>query len=378
MARSATATARSPLTRASSLLSGSTGALLILLLLVAVFSLLAPAFLSVNNVMNITRQYSVLLILAVGQTFVITTRGIDLSVAATAALSGSIMGVVYAHWGASTFVAIALGLLAGAIVGVINGLAVTKLHVPDIIVTLGTMTAVRGVALLVTGGQPVPYFADAIDGRRMPDLIATLGAGRIAGVPLILGVAVACVAIGWFLLNKTVFGRSVTAVGGNAEAARVSGIKVDNVKLRVYVLSGLFSAVGGMMLAGRLQSANANMGELMELDAIASVVIGGTNLFGGEGTVIGTFIGVFIIGALGNGLNMLDISPFWQRVVTGLVIIAVVALDQARRRLNRAERTVEVASDDDGDDPGGGGDDDPGGPPPTSPPSGARAGTGEP
>lgn len=340
-----TASGPTALTRANSLLSGSTGALLILLLLIVVFSALAPSFLSVNNVMNITRQYSVLLILAVGQTFVITTRGIDLSVAATAALSGSIMGVVYAHWGWSTLAAIALGLLAGALVGAINGLAITKLRVPDIIVTLGTMTAVRGVALLVTGGQPVPYFADAIDGRRMPDLIATLGAGRIAGVPLILGVAVVCVAIGWFLLNKTVFGRSVTAVGGNAEAARVSGIKVATVKLRVYVLSGIFASIGGMMLAGRLQSANANMAELMELDAIAAVVIGGTNLFGGEGTVIGTFIGVFIIGALGNGLNMLDISPFWQRVVTGVVIVAVVALDQARRRLNTAERTAEASEE---------------------------------
>lgn len=338
-ARDGDATTRSLASRASRLLGGASGALLILLLLLAVFSVLAPAFLSTGNVSNITRQYSVLLILAVGQTIVITSRGIDLSVAATAALSGSLMGVAYAHWGLPQVAAIGIGAAAGIAVGAVNGFAVTKLRVPDIIVTLGALTAVRGVALLITGGQPVPQFGEAVEGRRMPEVVTFLGAGRVSGVPFILFVALVCVVLGWFLLNKTVFGRSVLAVGGNPEAARVSGISIERTKFKVYVLSGLFSSIGGMMLAGRLASANALMGDLMELDSIAATVIGGTALFGGEGTIIGTVIGVFIMGVLGNGLNILGVSDFWQRVVTGLIIVLVVALDQARRRLATKERT---------------------------------------
>jgi ribose transport system permease protein len=326
--------------RAGRALGGPGGALLILLLLLTVFSVIAPAFLTTGNLLNITRQYAVLLILAVGQTLVISARGIDLSVAATAALSGSLMGIAYAHWGTPQVIAILVGLGAGVLVGLINGLAVTKLRVPDIIVTLGALTAVRGVALLATGGQPVPQFGVAIEGRRMPPVVSFLGAGRWAGFPLIIVVGLVCVAIGWYLLTQTTFGRSVLAVGGNPEAARVSGISVERTKIKVYVLSGMFSAIAGMMLAGRLASANALMGDLMELDSIASVVIGGTALFGGEGTVIGTLIGVFIMGVLGNGLNILGVSDFWQRVATGLIIVIVVALDQWRRRLARKERAT--------------------------------------
>ncbi len=330
--------ARSFTARIGSALGGPGGALLILLLLLVVFSVLAPRFLSTANMLNITRQYAVLLILAVGQTLVICARGIDLSVAATAALSGSVMGIAYAHWGLPQLLAIALGLAVGVLVGTVNGLAITKLRVPDIIVTLGALTAVRGVALLTTGGQPVPQFGLALEGRRMPPIISFLGAGRVYNFPLIIVVGLACVAIGWYLLTQTTFGRSILAVGGNAEAARVSGINVERTKIKVYALSGMFAAIGGMMLSGRLASANALMADLMELDSIASVVIGGTALFGGEGTVIGTLIGVFIIGVLGNGLNILGVSDFWQRVATGLIIVLVVALDQWRRRLAQRER----------------------------------------
>lgn len=311
---------------------GVGGALVVLGLLVLAFSLVSPDFLSVRNFLNILRQYSVPLILAVGQTLVIIAAGIDLSVAATAALSGSMMGVAYAHLGLPTPVAIGLGLLAGFVVGLLNGLAITRWRVPDIIVTLGSLTAVRGVALLVTDGLPVPDFAQAVDGRRMPPLVQELGAGSVAGIPLIIFVAVACCLLGWFVLTRTRLGRSIVAVGGNAEAARVSGVDVRRTKLLVYVISGLLAAVGGMALAGRLGSANALMGDLMELDTIAAVVIGGTALFGGEGRISGTVIGVFILGVLSNGLNILGVSDFWQRVVTGLIIVLVVAVDQWRRR----------------------------------------------
>ena len=332
---------------------GVGGAVVILAALVLGFSLASPDFFSLNNLLNILRQYSVLLILAVGQTLVIIAAGIDLSVAATAALSGSMMGVAYAHLGLPSPIAIGLGLLAGFAVGLFNGLAITWWRVPDIIVTLGSLTAVRGIALLITGGLPVPDFAQSVDDRRMPPVISELGSGRVAGIPLIIFVAAACCLVGWLVLTRTRLGRSIVAVGGNAEAARVSGIDVRRTKLLVYVISGLLAAVGGMVLAGRLGSANALMGELMELDTIAAVVIGGTALFGGEGRISGTVIGVFILGVLGNGLNILGVSDFWQRVVTGLIIVMVVAVDQWRRRAaarevarNRAGRepdqTVEV------------------------------------
>lgn len=312
---------------------GLGGAIVILAVLMVVFAILAPAFLSGENLLNILRQHSVLLILAVGQTLVIISRGIDLSVAATAALAGSVMGVAYAHYGMPQGVAILLGLLAGLAVGAFNGWVITRWGVPDIIATLGTLTAVRGVALLVTGGQPVPDFRQVVEGRRMPPVVTTLAAGSFYKVPLIIIVALVCCGIGAFILTRTRLGRSIVAVGGNREAAHVSGIDVMRTKLLVYIISGGLAAVGGMMLTGRLASANAHMANLMELSTIAAVVIGGTALFGGEGRVSGTLIGVFIIGLLANGLNIMGLSDFWQRVATGLIIILVVAIDQWRRRV---------------------------------------------
>lgn len=317
---------------------GQGGALVMLAVLMIGFSLLAPNFLTVDNLLNILRQFAVPLMLAVGQTLVIITAGIDLSVAATAALAGSVMGVAFAHWGLPQAVAILLGLAAGFAVGAFNGWAITKLKVPDIIATLGTLTAVRGIALLVTGGLPVPNFSQVVEGRRMPPAVTYLGAGEYYGFPLIILVGAACAVVGWFILSRTVLGRSIYAVGGNREAAHVSGIDVGRTKFWVYVISGLLSAVGGMMLSGRLASSNALMANLMELDTIAAVVIGGTALFGGEGRVGGTVIGIFIIGVLANGLNIFGVSDFWQRIVTGLIIIGVVALDQWRRRVVASAR----------------------------------------
>jgi ribose/xylose/arabinose/galactoside ABC-type transport system permease subunit len=316
---------------------GQGGALVILVLLVVAFSLAAPQFATTGNAVNILRQSAVPMILAVGQTLVIITAGIDLSVAATAALAGSVMGVAYAHLGIPEPVAILMGLASGFLVGAFNGFCVTRLKVPDIIVTLGALTGVRGVALLVTGGLPVPEFTQVVEGRRMPTSITFLGAGQLYGFPIIILVAASCAVIGWFILTRTPFGRAIYAVGGNREAARVSGINVNRVKFWVYVFSGLMAAVGGMMLSGRLASANALMANLMELQTIAAVVIGGTALFGGEGRIGGTVIGVAILGVLANGLNILGVSDFWQRVITGLIIIFVVALDQWRRRVT-AER----------------------------------------
>lgn len=324
---------RSAVVRVLNGIGGQGGALIILILLVAAFSLLAPNFLTLGNMLNILRQFAVPMILAIGQTLVIITAGIDLSVAATAALAGSVMGVAFAHWGLSQPLAILMGLGAGFLVGAFNGWAITKLRVPDIIATLGTLTAVRGVALLVTGGLPVPNFSQVVEGRRMPPVVTFLGAGTYYRVPLIILVAAACAVIGWFILSRTTLGRAIYAVGGNRQAAHVSGINVNRTKFWTYVISALLAAVGGIMLSGRLASANALMANLMELQTIAAVVIGGTALFGGEGRVGGTVIGVFIIGVVANGLNIFGVSEFWQSIITGLIIVLVVALDQWRRRV---------------------------------------------
>ena len=313
--------------------AGSRGALAMLLLLVVAFFIATPDFLTVNNVLNILRQYSVPAILAVGQTLVIVSAGIDLSVASTAALSGSLMAVAFAHWGWPEPAALLLGLAAGFAVGAFNGFVITKWRVPDFIATLGTFSAVRGVALLITNGLPVPDFGQAVEGRLIPGSVSALGADSVLRFPLIAVVAIVMAVIGWFILARTTLGRSAYAIGGNREAAHVSGIKVDRSKMWIYIISGTMAAVAGFMLTGRQASANALMGEGMELQSIAAVVVGGTNLFGGEGGVGGTMIGILIIGVLSNGLSILGVAEFWQRVVNGLIIVLVVALDQWRRRV---------------------------------------------
>jgi ribose/xylose/arabinose/galactoside ABC-type transport system permease subunit len=331
-----TKTAKGMLARAVTVAGGRGGALIILFLLVVAFTIVTPDFLTVNNLVNILRQYSVLMILAVGQTLVIVSRGIDLSVASNAALSGSVMGVAYAYWAWPEPASLLVGLAAGVAVGAFNGFVITRLDVPDFIATLGTFVAVRGIALLVTDGLPVPDFERAVEGRTLPGTISTLGVDSVLGMPLIAIVALVCALIGGFILSRTRLGRSAYAIGGNTEAARMSGIKVERSKMWIYMISGLLAAVGGFMLTGRQASANALMGEGLELQSIAAVVIGGTNLFGGEGRMSGTVIGVLIIGVLSNGLSIAGVAEFWQRVVNGLIIVAVVALDQWRRRAARA------------------------------------------
>lgn len=331
-----TKTAKGMLARAVTVAGGRGGALIILFLLVVAFTIVTPDFLTVNNLVNILRQYSVLMILAVGQTLVIVSRGIDLSVASNAALSGSVMGVAYSYWAWPEPASLLVGLAAGVAVGAFNGFVITRLDVPDFIATLGTFVAVRGIALLVTDGLPVPDFERAVEGRTLPGTISTLGVDSVLGMPLIAVVALVCALIGGFILSRTRLGRSAYAIGGNTEAARMSGIKVERSKVWIYVISGLLAAVGGFMLTGRQASANALMGEGLELQSIAAVVIGGTNLFGGEGRMSGTVIGVLIIGVLSNGLSIAGVAEFWQRVVNGLIIVAVVALDQWRRRAARA------------------------------------------
>jgi len=309
------------------------GPIIALLLLVAYLSAASPYFRTTSNFMNILAQTSVTAILAVGQTMVIISAGIDLSVAAMMALAGSFAAVAMAYWGWNVWMGLLLGLVVGTLLGLFNGVVITKGRIPDFIATLGMYTTARGVGLLITQGLPVPSHLTAIQLKAyLPPELIWLGSGAVFGIPVPALVALAAVFLGWVILQHARLGRSALAVGGNREAARVSGINVDRTKITVYAFSGLMAGIGGLVLTGRLNSANALMGEGIELQSIGAVVLGGTNLFGGEGTVVGTVIGALIMGVLGNGLNLLNVSAFWQRVINGLVIIVVVVFDQWRRR----------------------------------------------
>jgi ribose transport system permease protein len=318
------------------------GPLIALILLATYLSFATPFFLRSSNMINVTRQSAITAIIAVGQTFVILTAGIDLSVGAVAAISASVAAVLMTQQfqiGGMTigpvhfWVGLPVALVIGILSGLLNGIIITRGRIPDFIATLGTLATLRGIALLVTGGLPVPSHLTATElkGYLPPEMI-WLGSSDLFGVPVAGLIAVLMVLAGWYILRYTAFGRSIFAIGGNKEAARVSGINIDRTKILVYMFSGLMAGIAGVVLAGRLNSANALMAEEENLRSIAAVVIGGTNLFGGEGGVFGTLIGALIMGVLANGLNLLNVSAFWQRVIQGVVIILVVVFDMWRRR----------------------------------------------
>ncbi len=318
-------------TSAAALLRG--GPIIALFALATYLSFMTPYFLTASNLVNVARQVSINVILAVGQTIVILSGGIDLSVGAVLALSASFGAVAMTYWGLGMWAGIVIALLVGTAAGFLNGVVITKGRIPDFIATLGMLSTARGVALIVTGGLPVPSHLTATALKSyLPEGLIWMGSGDILGVPVAALVALVVVIIGWAITTQTTLGRSAYAIGGNKEAARVSGINIDASKIVIYSIMGCMAAVAGLTLTGRLNSANALMAEDANLQSIAAVVIGGTNLFGGEGTIVGTVIGAIIMGILANGLNLLNVSAFWQRVIMGIVIISVVVFDQWRRR----------------------------------------------
>lgn len=297
------------------------------------FALTAPGFLTIGNGINMAQRMPADIIVAVAQTIVIIGAGIDLSVGAVLAFSGSITAMAFCYWGLPVWVAILLGLLSGLSFGCITGFIITKGRIPDFIATLGMMVTIRGIALILTTGMPVPSGMTAIKSRAyLPPEIIWLGSGNILGIPTPLIISLIVVAIGWIILNHTTLGRSVFAIGGNKEAAAVSGINVNFTKIKIYAISGLLSAFAGIILIGRMNSANALMADPANLDSIAAVVIGGTDLFGGQGGVIGSLFGAGVLSILKNILNLHDIQDYVQRVFMGLLIIGVVVLDQLRRK----------------------------------------------
>jgi ribose transport system permease protein len=286
--------------------------------LVVVSTLMAFAsanFFSVDNLLNVLRQVSIVAILAVGMTFVILTGGIDLSVGAVMALVGTISAGLIVNSGLSAELALGLGLLLGLGIGLFNGALVAWGKMPSIIVTLATMGMARGLGLIYSGGYPI---------SGIPSWISWFGVGRIGIMPVPVIAMVIIYAFAWIVLERTPFGRHVYALGGNETAARLSGVKTRIVKLAVFGISGLTSALAAIILTGRLMSGQPNAGVGFELDAIAAVVLGGTAISGGRGLIIGTLIGAVLLGILNNGLNLMGINPYLQDVIKGAIILIAI------------------------------------------------------
>ena len=282
-------------------------------------------FLSVTNLMSVFRQFSFYAIMAIGMLSVIVTGGIDLSVGSVFAFS-SIISVMAIRAGIPVSISVILGILSGALFGYINGLCITKLQLPPFIATLGTMSIARGLSYGITGGYPI---------GSLPDNFKFIGLGTIAGVPTPILLMIVLAILFSVFLRKTIVGRWVYAIGGNEEAARISGVKVDQTKQLVYVLCGAMAAIAGIATAARLGVGNSTAGLGYEMDAIAAVIIGGASVSGGVGTVIGPVLGAAIMGVLRNGLVLLSVSAYWQQAVLGLVILIAVSFDKMRNDRKR-------------------------------------------
>lgn len=314
--------------------------LIFLAVLVIGFTLANERFLSPRNISNILTEVSIFGLLAIGMTFVILTAGIDLSVGSTMACAGIVAAVVATGGGGGSFsldgsaaetvwwgYAFLLALLVGTGAGVVQGLTITALKVPPFVVTLGGMSVFRGITLLVSDGSPISGF----DGD-----YRWWGRGDIIGIPVPVFLFIGFTIIAWAVLRYTRYGRHVYSVGANPEAARLSGINVNAIVASVYTITGFFAGLAGFVLSARLNSAEAVAGIGYELRVIASVVIGGTSLFGGVGTILGTAAGAMLIGVLINGLVMINVKPFWQQIVIGTIIVLAVAFDTYAKSRKRS------------------------------------------
>lgn len=293
-----------------------------LILLIVVISIMNSAFLDLSNLLNLLRQVSINGLIAFGMTFVILTGGIDLSVGSILALSSAFTAILITS-GLDPIVALIVGVLGGFLLGVFNGVLVTFGSMAPFIATLATMTIFRGLTLVITDGNPITNLGDSY-------MFQLFGKGYFFGIPVPAVTMIIVFIILAIILQKTTFGRHTYAIGGNEVASKISGIKVNRVKILIYGISGLMSALAGAILTSRLNSAQPTAGTSYELDAIAAVVLGGTSLTGGKGRIVGTFIGVLIIGVLNNGLNLLGVSSFYQQVVKGIVILIAVLIDRKK------------------------------------------------
>ncbi|MBI5668191.1 MAG: ABC transporter permease [Chloroflexi bacterium] len=305
-----------------------------LIILIIFFSAASPNFLQFNNLVGILLATAVNGVLALGVTFVIITGGIDLSIGTVMTFSAVMTGVFITFWGLPVPVGLVGGILTGALAGVINGTIIAKMKIPPFISTLGMMYVAKGLSLVISGLKPI-YFNDTPEFRPIT-MGSALGSVfpnvEFLQIPNAVFILFGAAIIASLILTKTILGRYTFALGSNEEATRLSGVNVDRWKIAVYTLCGTFAGLGGVMMASRLNSAQPALGQGYELDAIAAVVIGGTSLSGGEGTIQGTIIGAFVMSVLVNGLRILSVPQEWQTVVTGGIIIVAVYLDILRRR----------------------------------------------
>lgn len=303
---------------------GKLGPLLALIVLVILVTIVNPNFIAPTNLLNLLRQVSTNALIAFGMTFVIITGGIDLSVGSTLALSSALMAGSIAA-GMDPIIAMILSLVVGTVFGAVNGLLITKGNMAPFIATLATMTIYRGLTLVYTDGNPITGIGDSF-------IFKFVGRGYLFGIPFPVVLMIISFILLYVLLHKMTFGRKTFAIGGNEKASFIAGIKNDRIKTGIYALSGLMASLAGIIITSRLDSAQPTAGTSYEMDAIASVVLGGTSLSGGRGRLVGTLIGALIIGTLNNGMNLLGISSFYQQVVKGIVIIIAVLLDRKNKK----------------------------------------------
>ena len=296
-----------------------------LILFSVLISLLERRFLTVGNIFNVFRQSSINAVIATGMTFVIITGGIDLSVGSTLAFSSAV-GAFLLGSGMNTPLAVIITLIVGLVIGMSNGIIIAKAKLQPFIVTLAMMTIFRGATLVFTQGRPI-----STGYEKNADLFSSIGTGSLFGLPTPIIIMIIIFAIAFFILKNTTIGRYIFSVGGNEEATKLSGINVDRIKIFAYGASGLLAALAGIIVTARLSSAQPTAGSGYELDAIAAVVIGGTSLAGGIGSIFGTIIGALIIGILNNALNLLDVGSYYQQLAKGLVILIAVLLDRKEK-----------------------------------------------
>lgn len=316
-----------PISRRRELLLQSYGllqALAVLAVLVVVMSILSPRFLTWINIANLMGQMAVNLIVAAGMTIVMISGEFDISVGSVVALTAAVSAALMQQIGIVP--AVLLSLLIGPAIGFVNGVVTTKGRIPSFIVTLGTLMMARSLAFVVTGGQVI---------SNLPDAFKAIGQGRIFNVPIPFLIALACYAVGWFVLTRTAFGKRVYAVGANRMVATLSGIHADRVKIQCMMIVGFTAAFAGNILLARIGAIQADTARGLEFEVIAAVVIGGTSLYGGQGNILRTIIGVIIIALIRNFLNLSRIDIFWQDFATGAIIIAAVLLDALQKRVGR-------------------------------------------
>jgi erythritol transport system permease protein len=348
----ATATEKAPATDSGSILLTlmKLRTFIALFAVIAFFSIFAPNFLSTANIILMSKHVALNAFLAMGMTFVIITGGIDLSVGSIVGLCGMVAGGLILNgidlqFGYTMYFNVVevclITLAVGVVIGAVNGLLITKLNVAPFIATLGTLYVARGFALLSSDGQTFPNLVGK------PELATTgfgfLGSGRIIGLPVSIWILIVVALAAAYVAKYVPIGRQIFAVGGNERAARMSGIRVDRVKMFVYMFSGFCAAIVGIVISSELMASHPATGNSFELNAIAAAVLGGTSMSGGRGTIGGTIIGAFVIGILSDGLVMMGVSSFWQMVIKGIVIIVAVVVDQAQRRLQQQVTLMQLA-----------------------------------